>query len=95
MSEHIGKHWDITSYSSQISEIRDWVVRSHELSTLDDVLLLSPYGFSRVKKFRLYHEEMKSMLLTVPKVIYPKAVPIIPSEASRLSRIYGTDCQRQ
>ena len=33
------------------------------------------------------------MLLTVPKVIYPKAVPIIPSEASRLSRIYGTDCQ--
>lgn len=90
MSEHIGKYWDITGYSRQISETRDWVVQPHELSTLDDVLLLSPYGFSRIKKFRLYDEEIKSMLLTVPKVIYAKAIPITPSEASRLPRIYGT-----
>ena len=38
-------------YSIQMSEVRDWMVCPHELATLKDVLLLTPYGFLRVQKF--------------------------------------------
>ena len=41
---------DTVGYSIQINEIRDWMVCPHELATLEDVLLLTPHGFLRVKK---------------------------------------------
>lgn len=73
-SEHDDDEWDTTGYSRQISEIRDWTVQPHELSNLDDVLLLTPYGFCRVEKFRIYREEMKSMLFATPDVIYVEGI---------------------
>lgn len=90
MSEHMDECWDISGYSRQISETRDLIIQPHELSTLDDVLLLTPYGFSRVKKFRLYDEEMKSMLLHKPKVIYATATLADPAKASGLPPIRCT-----
>lgn len=39
-------------YSKQISEVREWRIFPHELSTLEDILLLSPYGFCRVEKHK-------------------------------------------
>ena len=39
-----------TGYSLHISETQDWIVAPHELSTLGDVLLLTPDGFFRVDK---------------------------------------------
>lgn len=39
-------------YTTQISEVRDCVVHPHELSTLDDILLLTPHGFCRVEKLQ-------------------------------------------
>lgn len=82
MSEHKDEFLDTTGYNSQISETRDWVVQPHELSTLDDVLLLTPYGFGRVKKFRLYDEKMKSMLLAAPQTIRVKAFLVDPDKTS-------------
>ena len=41
---------DTVGYSIQMSEVRDWIVCPHELATLKDVLLLTPYGFLRVQK---------------------------------------------
>lgn len=42
---------DAVGYNIQMNEVRDWMVCPHELATLKDVLLLSPYGFMRMQKF--------------------------------------------
>ena len=73
-SEHEDEYQDTTGYSKQVSEIRDWIVQPHELSTLNDVLLQTPDGFCRVKKFRLYNEEMKYVLFDTPEVIYIEGI---------------------
>ena len=39
-----------TGYSIHVSETQDWIVAPHELSTLQDVLLLTPDGFFQVTK---------------------------------------------
>lgn len=78
-SEHLDEDSDTTGYSRQLSEIRGWVVQPHELATLDDMLLLTPYGFCRVRKYRPYEEEMRSMLLSTPEVIHLKAISVTPS----------------
>lgn len=43
---------DVIGYSKQISEVREWQLFPHELSTLEDLLLLTPYGSCRVKKHK-------------------------------------------
>lgn len=43
-------HSTITGYGTQISETRDLIVHPHTLSTLEDMLLLTPYGFCRARK---------------------------------------------
>ena len=56
----IGKQFDRdmkkTGFSVQISESQDWVIAPHELSTLHDVLLLTPDGFFRIKKSLFFDE---------------------------------------
>ena len=69
VSEHEDDFGDTTGYSKQLSEIRDLVVQPHELATLKDNLLLTPYGFCRAKKFQIYDDNMESMLITAPKNI--------------------------
>lgn len=81
-SEHLDEDSDTTGYSRQLSEIRDWVVQPHELSTLDDTLLLTPYGFCRAKKYRPYEEEMRSMMFDVPKQIQATVISVTLSKTS-------------
>lgn len=83
-SEHMDEELDTTGYSRQTNEVREWVVQPHELATLDDVLLLTPYGFCRAEKFRLYDEEMRSLLLTAPKIIPAKVISVVPTETGNL-----------
>lgn len=80
VSEHMDDEWDTTGYGKQISEVRDWIVQPHELSTLSDVLLLTPYGFCRAEKFRPYKENMKSMPDPTPQVIRVEATATPISE---------------
>ena len=80
VSEHEDDFGDTTGYSKQLSEIRDWAVQPHELATLNDVLLLTPYGFCQVKKFQPHDEEMRSILLSSPKVIHAKVISATPPE---------------
>lgn len=68
-SENTDEYFDTIGYSKQCSEIRDLTVQPHELSTLDDVLLLTPYGFLRTEKFKMYDDEMRSMLFATPEEI--------------------------
>ena len=89
-SEHLDEDSDTTGYSKQLSEIQDWIVKPHELAVLDDILLLTPYGFCRARKYRPYDEKMKSMLLPVPIVIRARAVPSVPSEDSGRTQIHAT-----
>jgi type IV secretory pathway TraG/TraD family ATPase VirD4 len=50
VGEQLDKFMEIAGYSVQISEVRNWIIHPHELSTLDDILLLTPYGFYQVEK---------------------------------------------
>lgn len=52
VSESLDTEVNTTGYSRGTSETRDWAVCPHELSTLKDVLLLTPYGFCRVEKIQ-------------------------------------------
>lgn len=74
-SELMNEDRDITGYGKQVSEVRDWAVQPHEMSTLNDVLLLTPYGFCRVERFRPYNKEMQSVLGTKRPVIHLETVP--------------------
>lgn len=80
-SEHLDEDSDTTGYSRQISEIRDWVIQPHELATLDDVLLLSPHGFCRAKKFRPYNEAEKSALFSASKGICVQATACVVADS--------------
>lgn len=80
-SEQMDEELDTTGYNRQTNEVREWVVQPHELSTLEEVLVLSPYGSCRVKKLRP-DDEMCSMLSATPQVIRAKIISIIPADTS-------------
>lgn len=52
VGEQMDDFMNTIGYSKQISEVRELRIFPHELSTLEDVLLLSPYGFCRVEKHK-------------------------------------------
>ena len=58
-SESFDEFGDSVGYGKQISESREWVVYPHELATLEDILLLTPYGFCRLEKYQWYSNEHK------------------------------------
>lgn len=60
---------DIIGHSEQSSETRVPIIYSHELSTLNDVLLLSPYGFYRADKITFNSDFFKEPLESTPSVI--------------------------
>jgi len=55
-----------TGCSKHVSETREWRISPHELSTLKDILLLSPYGFCRIDKFQAYADDW-----ITPTVFFP------------------------
>lgn len=59
VSMSVEKSGEKNGYSFQRTVIREPRVFSHELSTLKDVLILSPYGFSRVKKKQTFISELE------------------------------------
>ena len=79
VSEHEDEFGDTTGYNRQLSEVRDWVIQPHELATLDDVLLLTPYGSCQAKKYRPDDVEMSSKLLSRPEMIRATAIPVTTS----------------
>lgn len=79
VSENLDDFMDNTGYSKQVSETREAMVFPHELSTLKDILLLTPYGFCRVEKIQLHNNEPNQMLLPAQRVIYVTAEIIAPS----------------
>lgn len=50
-------------YSFSKTPEREYVHFSHEFSVLDDVLLLSPYGFQKLKKFQKYDSDINGTSL--------------------------------
>lgn len=67
VSESLNRNLQPTGYSKNVSEIRDFAVCPHELSALTDVLLLTPYGFCRVKKLQAY--DLSDIVSDDPPVI--------------------------
>lgn len=79
VSENLDDFMDNTGYSRQISETREAMVFPHELSTLGDVLLLTPYGFCRVEKIQFQNNIFEKEPLKPQKIIQATAVIAIPS----------------
>lgn len=79
ISRLIGKHirssygcsqqFDLDSkcrgYNVQLNEVQELVVQPHELATLNDILLLSPHDFFRVKKLSPCRESQKPIRFTI------------------------------
>lgn len=59
VSMNLDQSGEKIGYSIQRAEAREPRVFSHELSTLEDVLILSPYGSSRVKKKQTFVSELE------------------------------------
>lgn len=64
----------------QISEAREPIIYPHELATLKDVLLLTPYGFCRVEKYRTYSNAQEKMSLAASNIIQATYVSLPESE---------------
>lgn len=60
VSEQLDVYGDVVGYGRQISETTDRIIHPHELSTLEEILLLTPYGYCKVKKGRPYLERAVS-----------------------------------
>lgn len=78
---------DTTGYSRQISETRDWTVQPHELAILQDVLLLTPYGFCQAGKFRLHDGEMRPLLLADSKIVRAKVIATVSAETGEIQEL--------
>ena len=89
VSEHMDEESDTTGYSRQISETRDWTVQPHELATLRDALLLTPYGFFQATKFQLCDEEMKAMLFSVPNVTRIQCTAVVSPKNKNIAPTPG------
>lgn len=92
-SEHLDEDSDTTGYSRQLSEVRDWVVQPHELATLDDMLLLTPCGFFRAKKFRPYNEAENSALFSASKVIRVQATACVIADSADPRTVIKAVCR--
>ena len=53
-SEHTDAHLRTTGYSDQQSEVREWAVHPHTLSTLEEIIFLTPYGAYQLDKYQPY-----------------------------------------
>lgn len=64
-SKQLDSSMEGTGYGMQLSEAQEWEVYPHELSTLKDVLLLSPDSFCRLEKFRPSKEAWQQLLSSI------------------------------
>lgn len=63
-SESMDEFMDTIGYGRGISEIHESIVFPHELSTMQDVLLLSPFGFYRLEKFQMFNDPTQKINLS-------------------------------
>ena len=68
----------INGYSVQRTVVHEPRVFSHELSTLEDVLILSPYGVSRVKKKQPFVGELEQ------SISCPRCAKDIEAQSNRI-----------
>lgn len=52
----------VTGYNRSISETREPIIYPHEFSTLNDIVLITPYGFCRVEKTLFFENKEKFLM---------------------------------
>lgn len=86
ISENMNEFMEEVSYSRQLSETREYKIYPHELSTLEDILLLTPYGFCRADKIQLHNNSVsKRTLLVEPERIF-HATCVVTSKQKETSQ---------
>lgn len=88
LSGQVDKWLDPVGYAWQTGECRDYVVQPHELSTLTDVLMLSPHGFYRLDKLDPINNLPERILSARDQAyrtqwLHLKARPADPEDANR------------
>lgn len=87
IGEHGDKHLKATGYSKQLSEVREFIVHPHELATLQDALLLSPEGFFRLRKIKMYEENMKAHFLC-PQNVMNCTIELVKADVCTDKEVY-------
>lgn len=87
IGEHVDKHLKATGYSKQLSEVREFIVHPHELATLQDALLLSPEGFFRLRKIKMYEENMKAYFLC-PQNVMNCTIELVKADVCTDKEVY-------
>lgn len=90
--------YDETGSSTQYSMVRENKVFSHELSTMDDIIILSPYGTCRVEKIlpngRIFDKkDVPVLAATIVAEEEEISIPVINAWAISASDIVETDNQ--
>lgn len=76
LGETMSKSMKNVCYSMQMSEIREWKIQPHELSTLKDALLICTDGFFCLEKAQCQVNAYKDMHIPTPRVINAIATTI-------------------
>ena len=82
ISENMNEFMEEVSYSRQLSETREYKVYPHELSTLEDILLLTPYGFCRIDKIQLHCNSVSKQALSteLKRLVLPGTCVVVSKQ---------------
>ncbi len=87
--------YDYSSHTEQFNETREYIIFPHELSTLTDILLLTPYGFCRVDKLQLHNNLSHHPLLPEPIITNATACKVISTSEQLLSQQQCNEIQQE
>ena len=73
IQKSFGEAWDDdlndVHYSRQVSETLENIIPPHEFSSLNDVLLLTPFGFCRISKIQASYNQFNPLYSSKPTII--------------------------
>lgn len=94
LSENYDEFDEFVGYGKQLCETRELEVYPHELATLKDVLLLTPWGFCRVDRFLLHSNAQEKMLLPAQNMFHRKSIPIFQGVSVLCDELESYEQQR-
>lgn len=65
ISQQLSEDLKPTGFNIEASEVRDYVIQPHDLASLKDVIILSPFGYCRVQKCMLHNDNNLNQILNM------------------------------
>ena len=93
LSENYDEFGDSVGYGKQLSQTRELMIYPHELATLEDVPLLSPYGFCRAEKLQPHNSAQEQMLLPSQSTLRKEGMHVIQGVAVTIEEFNSSEQQ--